>query len=139
MLFRSRLAQRAQVVDRQVLLHQAKTARQGVSGLLGGQALESAMADAVVLPEVAVHGLEAMVGLAGDDVRFLPFGVALPANNALMSQSRSNIVQCGAARDERAGLALMLGENASDPAVVDVEQLGEVGRASCRERVFSSV
>jgi hypothetical protein len=87
-----------QVVDRQVLSHQAEATRQGLRGLFGSQALESAVADAVVLPEIAVHGLEAVVRLAGDDVRLLAFGVTLPANNPLMCEPRSDIVQGGTLR-----------------------------------------
>src|SRR5579883_952266 len=40
-----------QVIDGEVLLHQGQAAPQGVGRLLGRQALESAVADAVVLAE----------------------------------------------------------------------------------------
>ena len=74
-----------QVVDSEVLLDQRQTAPQGVSGLLWREPSQTAMADAVVLAEVTIDCLKAVVGLASDDVRFLAFGVSLPANNPLMS------------------------------------------------------
>ena len=115
-----------QVVDGEVLLDQRQAAPQGVSGLLGREPLETAMADAIVLAEITVDRLEAVVGLASDDMRLLAFGVSLPANNPLMSQSCSDIVEGGASRDDGVGEALVLGQHMSDPTVVDAEQLGEV-------------
>src|SRR4051812_48282035 len=41
-----------QLVDGEVLLHQRQAAPQGVSGLLGREPLQTAMADAIVLAEV---------------------------------------------------------------------------------------
>ena len=115
-----------QVVDGEVLLDQRQAARQGMSGLLGREPFQTAMADAVVLAEVTVNRLEAVVGLASDDVRLLAFGVSLPANNPLMSESCSDIVERGASRDDGVGVALMLGQHVRDPTVAGVEQLGEV-------------
>ena len=66
-------------------LHQSQAALQGVSGLLRRESLKAAVADAIVLAEIMVNRLEAVVGLASDDVRLLALGVALPANNPLMS------------------------------------------------------
>ena len=74
-----------QVVYREVLLDQRQTTLKDVSGLLWREPFETAMADAVVLAEVTIDRLKAVVGLAGDDVRFLAFGISLPANNPLMS------------------------------------------------------
>src|SRR4029077_7127040 len=102
------------VVDRQVLSHQAEATRQRLRGLFGSQALESAVADAVVLPEVAVHGLEAVVRLAGDDVRLLALGVTLPANNPLRCESCSDVVQGRTSGHQRTGPALVLGEHLRD-------------------------
>ena len=39
------------------------------------------MPDAIVLTEITVNRLQTMVGLACDDVGFVPFGVAFPAND----------------------------------------------------------
>ncbi len=43
-----------------------------------------------------------------------------------MSQPRSDIVQGGAARDDRVGGPLVVGQQHRDPTVLGVEQLGEV-------------
>src|SRR5439155_4752109 len=63
---------------------------------------------------------------ASDDMRFLAFGVSLPANNPLMSQSCSDVMECGTSWNDGVGETLMLGQHMSDPTVVDAEQLGEV-------------
>jgi hypothetical protein len=115
-----------QVIDDQVLLNQSQAAPQGMSRLLGRQALKSTVADAIVLAEVAVDGLQAVVRLTSDDVGLLPFGVALPTNDALMSESCSHIVERGAARHEGVAGTLVLGQHPSDLAVVGIEQLGEI-------------
>ena len=80
----------------------------------------------VVSTEITVDRLQAVEGLAGHDVRLLPFGVGLPANNPLRSESRSHVVQGGAARDDRVGGPLLLGQQHRDPTVLGVEQFGEV-------------
>src|SRR5262245_17583171 len=82
-----------QVIDEEALLNQSQAAPQGMSRLLGREALKSTVADAIVLAEVAVDGIQAMVGLTSDDVGLLPFGVALPTNDALMSESCSHIME----------------------------------------------
>ena len=115
-----------QVIDGEVFLHQRQAATQGVSGLLRREPLQAAMADAIVLAEVTVDRLKAVVSLASDDMRLLAFGVSLPANNPLMSQSCSDVVERGASWDDGVGEALMLGQHMCDPTVVDAEQLGEV-------------
>lgn len=117
---------RQQVVDGEVLLDQSQAAPQGVSGLLGREPLQTAMADTIVLAQVTVDRVQAVVGLASDDMRLLAFGVSLPANNPLMSQSCSDVVERGASWDDRIGEALVLGQHMSDPTVVGAEQLGEV-------------
>jgi hypothetical protein len=97
-----------------------------MSGLLGREALKATVADAIVLAEVAVDRLQAMIRLTRDDVGLLPFRIALPTNDSLMSEPCSHIVERGAARDEGVGGALMLGQHMSNLAVVGIEQLGEI-------------
>jgi hypothetical protein len=115
-----------EVIDGEILLYERKTAAQGVGRLLWGEPLQTAMADAIVLAQVAVNGIQAVVGLASDDVRFLAFGVSLPANNPLMSQSSSEVVESSAAGYDGFRRALVLHEHGSDPAVAAAEQLREV-------------
>ena len=122
----SRAAFLQQVIDGEVLLHQRQATAQGVGGLLGRQPLEAAMPDPIVLTEITVHSLQAVVGLAGDDVGLLPFRITLPANNSLMSKSCPHIVERGAPRDDGLGVALMPGQQDGDPTVVHREQLGQV-------------
>ena len=83
---------REQIVDVEVLPHETHAAVESVSGLLRRKSLEAAVADAIVLPEITVHGFETVVRLASDDFRVLPAGVAQPANDALMRDPRSDIV-----------------------------------------------
>src|SRR5262245_9363222 len=92
----SRAAFLQQVIDGEVLLHQRQATPQSVGGLLGCEPLEAAMPDPIVLTEITVDCLQTVVGLAGDDVGLLPFGITLPANDALMSQSCSHIMERGA-------------------------------------------
>src|SRR5271157_3533242 len=115
-----------QVIDGKILPDQGQAATQGVRGLLGRESFQTTVADAIVLSEVAVDGLQTVVGLARDEVRLLALGVVLPTNNPLMSKSRSNIVERGAARHDGVGEALMPGQHESDVAVAGIEQLGEV-------------
>jgi hypothetical protein len=115
-----------QVIDVEVLFDQCQAARQGVSGLLGGESLKAAVPDTIVLAEITVNRLEAVVSLAGDNVWLLALGVSLPANDAFMSESRSHVVERGAPWDESVSEELMLGQHMSDLTVVGIEQLGEV-------------
>jgi hypothetical protein len=115
-----------QVVDGEVLLDPRQTAPQGVSGLLRREPLQTTMADAIVLAEVTVHHIQAVVGLARDLRRLLGFGVSLPANNPLMSQPGSLVVEGGAPGNHGVGEPLMFGQDLSDPTLVDAQQLGEV-------------
>jgi hypothetical protein len=78
------------------------------------------------LTEITVNGLQAVVGLAGDDMGLLPLGITLPANDSLMSQSCTHIVECSAPRDEGLRVTLMLGQQDRDVTVVGMEQLGQV-------------
>jgi hypothetical protein len=123
---RSSRALLQQVIDGEVLLDQSQAAPQGVSGLLGRESLKAAVADAIVLTEITVNRLQTVVGLARDDVGLLPFGIALPANDALMSESRSHIVERRSPRDDGVGFTLMLGQQYRDPTIIRMEQLGEV-------------
>jgi hypothetical protein len=115
-----------QVVDGEVLLHQRQATPQGVGGLLGCEPLEAAMPDPIVLTEITVNSLQAVVGLAGDDVGLFPFGVTLPANDSLMSKSCPHVVERGSPRDDGLGVSLMLGQQDRDPTVAGMEQLGQV-------------
>ncbi len=115
-----------QVVDGEILLYQRHAASQGVSRFLRGQALQSTVTDPIVLAQVVIDRIKAVVCLASDDVRFLAFGISLPANNALMSQSSSDIVQSGAPGNERVGLALMLGQQLTNPTAVGAKHLCEI-------------
>src|SRR5262245_21106965 len=72
-----------QGIDGQVLVHQPQAAPQGVGRLLRREPLEATVPHAVVLTEITVDRLEAVVGLPRHDVRLLPLGGALPANNPL--------------------------------------------------------
>src|SRR3974377_2309700 len=96
-----------QVVDVEVLAHESQAALQRVSGLLGRESMKAAVPDAVVLAEIVVNRFEAVVGLASNDIRVLPLGIALPANNPLMSESRSNIVEGRPSRDDSVGVLLI--------------------------------
>ena len=84
------------IIDRKILPDQGQAATQGVRGLLGRESFQTAVADAIVLAEVTVDGLQTVVGLAHDEVRLLALGVALPTNNPLMSKSCFDIVDGGA-------------------------------------------
>jgi hypothetical protein len=55
-----------QIVDLEVLSHEAHAAVDSVGGLLRRESLEAAVADAIVLPEIAVHGFETVVRFASD-------------------------------------------------------------------------
>jgi hypothetical protein len=57
---------REQIVDLEVLSNQTHAAVESVGGLLRRESLEAAVADAIVLPEIAVHGFETVVRLASD-------------------------------------------------------------------------
>src|SRR6516225_9832689 len=103
-----------QVVDVEVLSHERQAALQRVSGLLWSEFLKAAVADPVVLAEIVVNRFEAVVGLASNDVWVLSLGVALPANNPLMSQPRSNIVEGRASRNDRVGTLLIPGQKGAD-------------------------
>jgi hypothetical protein len=115
-----------QVVDGEVLLDQRQTAPKGVSSLLWREPFHTAMADAVVLAKIMIDCIKAVVGLTSDDVRFLAFGVSLPTNNPLMSQSCSDVVECGASWDDGFGEALVLRQDLRDPAIADAEQLSQI-------------
>ena len=67
---------REQIVDLEVLSHQTHAAVESVGGLLRREPLEAAAADAIVLPEVAVHGFETVVRLASEYFQVLSAGVA---------------------------------------------------------------
>jgi hypothetical protein len=69
------------VVDAEIFLHQSDAASQQVRGLLGREALLAAAADAVVLAEVAIDGLQRVPGFAGHQVRLLAFGEPLVADD----------------------------------------------------------
>jgi len=114
------------IIDIEVLLDELQAAGESMRGVLGREALEAAMADTVVLTEVAIDGLEAVVGLAGDDVGFLSFGVAFPADDAFVSEAGADVVEGCAAGDDFTAIAFMLGEHGGDGAVVSIEELGEV-------------
>lgn len=115
-----------QAVDGEILLYQGNAASQGVSRLLRGQALQTTVADPIVLAQVVIDRIKAVVCLASDDVRFLTFGISLPANNSLMSQSSSDVVESGAPGNDGVGRALMLGEQLTNPTVVGAKQLCEI-------------
>jgi len=84
------------------------------------------MADAIILAEVTIDRVETVVSLASDDVRLFSIGVSLPANNPLMSQSCTHVMECGASWNNSVGASLVLGQHLSDPLVSDTEQLGEI-------------
>jgi hypothetical protein len=79
------------------------------------------MADAIVLAQVTVDRLKTVVSLASDDVRLFALGVPFPANNPLMSQSCSHVMECGASWNDGVGGSLMLGQHVRDPTVTDAE------------------
>jgi hypothetical protein len=115
-----------QVIDGEVLLDQRQAAPQGVSGLLRREPLKPAVSDAIVLAEVTVNRFEAVVRLARHDVRLLPLGIALPANDPLVRQTRPHIVEGGATGNDGLGGSLVFRQHMSDSTVVGIEQLGEV-------------
>ena len=84
------------------------------------------MPDPIGLTEITVDRLQAVGGLARDDVGLLPLSIVLPANDSLMSEPCSHIMERGAARDEGVGGPLMLGQHMSNLAVVGIEQLGKI-------------
>ena len=106
--------------------HESQAALQRVSGLLWSEFLKAAVADPVVLAEIVVNRFEAVVGLASNDVWVLSLGVALPANNPLMSQPRSNIVEGRASRNDRVGTLLIPGQKGADVTAAGMEHLGDV-------------
>src|SRR5262245_2087000 len=122
----SRAAFLQHLIDGEVLLHQWQATAQGVGGLLGREPLEAAMPDPIVLTQITVNGLQAVVGLAGDDVGFLPFGITLPANDSLMSQSCPHVMERGSARDDGLGVSLVPGQQDRDLTVAGLEQFGQV-------------
>jgi hypothetical protein len=77
--------------------------------LLGGEPLKPAVTDAIVLAEITVKRVKAVVSLAGDDVWLLPLGIALPKDDALMSEAGPNVVERRAPWDDGLGIAFMLG------------------------------
>jgi hypothetical protein len=115
-----------QVIDRKILPDQRQAAAQGVRCLLGREPLQTAVADAIVLAQVTIDGFQTVVRLPSDDVRLFAFGIALPANDPLMSQPCSNIVKRGTPRDQGVGVTLMLGQQLGDPTIVGMKQFGEV-------------
>ena len=115
-----------QVVDVEVLAHESQAALQRVSGLLGRESMKAAVPDAVVLAEIVVNRFEAVVGLASNDIRVLPLGIALPANNPLMSESRSNIVEGRPSRDDSVGVLLIPGQECADVTAAGMEHFSDV-------------
>ena len=103
------------VVDVEVLLDQGQTAFDEVCSFLRCEPLNTAMADAIILAEVTIDRVETVVSLASDDVRLFAFGVSLPANDPLMSQSCSHVMECGASWNNGVGASLVLGQHLSDP------------------------
>ena len=61
-----------QIIDRKILPDQGQAATQGVRGLLGRESFQTAVADAIVLAEVTVDGLQTVVGLAPTRCGSLP-------------------------------------------------------------------
>jgi hypothetical protein len=113
-------------VDVEVLLDEAYGAVQGMSGLLRGEALESAVSDAVVLAQIAVHCFKAVVGLASDLVGFLALAKALPADDSLVGEASADIVHGGTTRDELLGVSFVGRQNMGDRGIVGVEQLRQI-------------
>ena len=115
-----------QIVDLEVLLHEPHTALDGMSGCLRRKALEAAVADTVILAEIAINGFETVVGRASNFVGTLSAGVAQPANNPLMSDPRSDIVKRGTPRDDGVGGPLMFGQDLADVVTADMKHLCDV-------------
>ena len=61
-----------QIIDRKILPDQGQAATQGVRGLLGRESFQTAVADAIVLAEVTVDGLQTVVGLRATRCGSLP-------------------------------------------------------------------
>ena len=61
-----------QIIDRKILPDQGQAATQGVRGLLGRESFQTAVADAIVLAEITVDGLQTVVGLAPTRCGSLP-------------------------------------------------------------------
>jgi hypothetical protein len=94
--------------------------------LLGRKPLEPATPNAIVLTEVTVDCVETVVCLASNDVRFFALDVSLPANDSLVGDPRSHVVERGAPRDDRVGGALVVGQSNADLDVAYVEDLSDV-------------
>jgi len=79
------------LVDGEVLIDQITRAAQDVSDLLGRHVLLPAVADAIELSEVAIDGLQTVVGFAGDLLGGLAFE-AFPADEALVSEAGAQLM-----------------------------------------------
>jgi len=115
-----------QVVDREILVDEADTAGESMSSLFWGESLESTMAYAIVLAQVAIDRFETVVGLTCDDVGILAFGVSFPADDPLVGETAADVMQCGAARDDGTSRAFMLGENLGDTGIGRVEEFRKI-------------
>ncbi len=82
-------------------------------------ALLPAVPDAIELSQVAIDGLQAVVGFAGDLLGRLALGEALPADEALVGEAGTDVMEGGPSRDEGLGLALVIGQQSGDGRVVD--------------------
>ena len=102
------------------------TASHSVSRLLRGQAFQSTVADPIVLAQVVIDRFETVIRLTSDKVWFLAFDVSLPANNALMSHSSSDVMQIGTPGNDRFGGALMLAQQLANPTAIGAKQLRDV-------------
>ena len=92
-----------------------------MGGLLRCEPLKAAVSDPIILAEITVNRVQAMIRLASHNVGLFAFGISLPANYALMSQSRSHVVKGRTSGDERPGKTLMFGQYLGDSAVIAVE------------------
>ena len=114
------------VVDGEVFVDESEAAVECLRGQFRSEALESAVSNAIVLPEIAVNGVESVVGLPCDKVWIFAFGIAFPADDPFVGETGANIMQGGSAGDDGLGGAFMFGEDFGDGGVAGVEKFGEV-------------
>lgn len=89
-------------------------------------AFDFAETDAIVLSEVAVDGLEGVVGLASNDRGFFPFEESLSADDAFVCGSGTDVVDGGTTRDDLAGFAFMGSEGGGNVAVGSADQFSQI-------------
>lgn len=113
-------------VDGEVFLNERKTAPQCMGCFRGCELLQTAVPHPIVLAEVTIDGLQAVVGLTGNQVRFLSFGIALVADDAFVGQAGAHIVQRRSAGNQLLGIAFVFGQDLRDSRFAGAEQLSQI-------------